>query len=156
MRGLTALSIKSSSLSDISWILSIPWFTYTWQVLHPHTPPQLCCSSMPFSRQTSSTDSPSAMGNSTDSSPFASKFILTLKMFISAKVTKLLMPLPGIIHFDNPLTKQPVQFLQLRVVVKQLQVRGHRGFVISRCRSGLNTAGKRILNFLCGFQNQRA
>jgi hypothetical protein len=40
-RGLTARSIKSSSLSEISSKNDSPLSTYTWQVEHAHTPPQL-------------------------------------------------------------------------------------------------------------------
>jgi hypothetical protein len=86
MRGFIARSIKSSSLSEISCRKSMPEFTYTWQVLQPQTPPQLCCSSIPLSRQTSKTDSPSAMGNSKDGFEVSSKLIFNLKMFIDAKI----------------------------------------------------------------------
>ena len=39
--GFMALSMKSSSLSDISDKESIPLSMYTWHVLQAHTAPQL-------------------------------------------------------------------------------------------------------------------
>ena len=54
MRGFTALSIKSSSLSVNSSINASPLFTYRWQVLQAHTPPQLWCRSILFFKATSS------------------------------------------------------------------------------------------------------